>query len=144
MKISQIFSEWENDSKIDLTELDSEALKIPKLHHKYYLILCHEKELIRKLSYEMKKLYLEKHEFYTQGPSKETKDRGWEMPSIGKILRSDVSTYIDADPNIIDLKSKIEEQQEKIDLLESIIKGFVQRGYNIKTALDFQKFKMGL
>lgn len=143
MKLSQIFAEWETDSKIDITELDSEALKIPKLHHKYFLILTQEKEIYRKLLYDMKKLHVEKYEFYTQGPSKETRDRGWEMPAIGKILRSDVNTYIDADPDIISLKSKIEEQQEKIELLDSIIKGFVQRGYNIKTALDFQKFKMG-
>jgi hypothetical protein len=34
-------------------------------------------------------------------------------------------------------------QQEKVDLLESIIKSIHNRGYQLKTALDFLRFTMG-
>ena len=51
--------------------------------------------------------------------------------------------YMDADEDIIKLSLKIGVQQEKIELLESIIKTLINRGYNIKTALDWQRFING-
>jgi hypothetical protein len=35
-------------------------------------------------------------------------------------------------------------QQEKIELLESIIKSLTGRGFNIKAALEWEKFKVGI
>lgn len=143
MKLEQIFAEWEKDSNIDMTELGEESLKISKLHHKYFQMLTYERIQHRKLEAELKTLRLEKHEFYTQGPTKETIDKGWELPPIGKILRSDVANYLEADKDIINLSLKIGIQLEKIDLLKSIITTLNNRGYNIKAAIDWEKFKMG-
>jgi hypothetical protein len=91
----------------------------------------------------MKQLKLEKYEFYTQGPNEETQAKGWRIPAKGLILKSDIPMYMDADPEIIKLSLKIGLQQEKLELLESIIKSFGNRGYNIKAAIDWQKFTMG-
>jgi len=38
---------------------------------------------------------------------------------------------------------KIAYQQEKIDALESIIKMLHNRGFHIKSAIDFERFKVG-
>lgn len=143
MKLDDIFAEWEKDSQIDITELGEEALKISKLHHKYFRILSYERMQYKKLEAELKMLRLEKHEFYTQGPTKETLEKGWKLPAVGKILRSDVNNYIDSDKEIVSLSLKIGMQIEKIDLLESIIKVIINRGYNLKVTLDWEKFKMG-
>jgi hypothetical protein len=143
MKLERIFEEWEKDAEFDKTELGDESLKIAKLHHKYYRMLTQERITKRQLEAELKVLRLEKHEFYTQGPSKETMDRGWVMPPIGKVIKSEVANYIDADRDIIDISLKIGIQSEKIDLLESIIKTLLNRGYNIRAAIDWEKFKMG-
>lgn len=144
MKLEQIFAEWEKDSNIDQTELGEESLKISKLHHKYFQILTYERVQHRKLEAELKVLRLDKHEFYTQGPTKETMDKGWELPPVGKILRSDVTNYLEADKDIVNLSLKIGIQLEKIDLLKSIITTLNSRGYNIKAAIDWEKFKMGI
>lgn len=144
MKLDQIYAEWEKDSNIDITELGEESLKISKLHHKYFQILTYERVQHRKLEAELKVLRLDKHEFYTQGPTKETMDKGWQLPPVGKILRSDVSNYLEADKDIIDVSLKIGIQSEKIDLLKSIITTLNNRGYNIKAAIDWEKFKMGI
>jgi hypothetical protein len=144
MKLEQIFAEWEKDSNIDQTELGEESLKISKLHHKYFQILTYERVQHRKLEAELKVLRLDKHEFYTQGPTKETMDKGWELPPVGKILRSDVTNYLEADKDIVNLSLKIGIQLEKIDLLKSIITTLNNRGYNIKAAIDWEKFKMGI
>lgn len=143
MKIESIFAEWEKDSEPDRTELGNEALIIAKLHHKYFRILSQERLTRRQLENDLKVLRLEKYEFYTQGPTKETMDKGWQMPPIGKILKSDVQNYIEADSDIINLSLKIGIQNEKIDFLESVIKLLMNRGFHIKAAIDWEKFKMG-
>ena len=143
MKFEDIFTAWEKDSTIDRTELADESLKIPKLHHKYYSIFVAERATLRKLESEFKKLKLEKYEFFTQGPTEETRDKGWQMPARGMILKADIPMYMEGDQDIIDLSLKIGMQQEKVEFLESIIKTFQTRGYIIKNAIDFVKFSMG-
>lgn len=143
MKFEELFAEWEKDSKIDKTEITDEALKIPRLHHKYYTIFAGERSSLKKLETEMKSLKLEKFEFYTQGPTQETKDKGWKLPAKGMILKQDLNIYMDADKDIIELSLKIGVVQEKIDFLNSILDSLKTRGYLLKTALDFQKFIMG-
>ena len=143
MKIESIFEEWEKDSQIDKTELDEESIKIPKLHHKYYRQFVSERLLYRKLEADMKQLKLDKHEFYTQGPTKETQEKGWHLPAKGMILKNDLPMYIDGDKDIIELSLKMGYQLEKIELLESILKTLQNRGYSIKTAVDWIKFTQG-
>ena len=142
MNIDEILSLWEVDSKIDTADLDIEAIKIAKLHHKYYEIYIKEKILLRKNEAEYKKLKLEKFEFYTQGPNEET-PKNWKLPPRGMVIKSDVPNYMEADKELIELSLKIGYQQEKVELLDSIIKTFQYRGYNIKAAIDYRKFTMG-
>lgn len=144
MKLEDIFAEWEKDSKIDRTELGEESLKIAQLHHKYFKIFSNERLTLRKLNVDYKQLKLAKYEFYTMGPTEETQELGWQLPPQGKILRADAQQYVEADKDIINLSLKIGLQEEKLELLESIIKGLNSRGYNIKTALDYLKFTSGV
>lgn len=143
MKLDDIFALWDDDSRIDRNALDDEALKLSQLHHKYHRIYTNERLVLRKYEAELKTLKLDKYEFYTQGPTKETQDRGWQLPAIGKIIRSDVGQYLDADKDIIELNLKIGIQHEKIELLESIIKTISNRGFQIKTAVDWIKYTGG-
>lgn len=143
MKFEDVIASWEKDSVIDRTELADESLKIPKLHHKYYSIYVTEKVVLRKLESEFKKLKLDKYEFYTQGPTEETRDKGWRMPARGMILKADIPMYMEGDQDIIDLSLRIGMQQEKVEFIESIIKSLQTRGYIIKNAIDFTKFTMG-
>ena len=143
MTLDDIMEEWKKDCNLDRTELGEESLKIPKLHHKYYQMFSRERLLLKKYESEMKRLKLDKYEFYTMGPSDESRSKGWTIPARGMILKSDVSMYMEADPDIIETNLKISYQQEKTEVLESIIKSFVGRGFNIKAAIEFEKFKMG-
>lgn len=143
MTIDEILESWDEDSNIDLTELDKESINIPKLHHKYYQIYVKEKLLCKKYESEYKKLKLEKYEFYTQGHNEETIDKGWELPAKGVIIKSDIPMYMEADKDIINQSLKIGYQQEKVELLESILKSLNTRGYNIKSAIDWIKFTSG-
>jgi hypothetical protein len=143
LKFENILAEWEKDSIIDKTQIDAESLKIPKLHHKYYTIYVTEKLTLHKLESQLKLLKLEKYEFYTQGHNEDTLAKGWTMPAKGIILKADVNMYMEADKDIIDLSLKIGVQKEKIEMLESIIKIITNRGFTLKTSLDFIKFMSG-
>lgn len=143
MNIDEILEQWQDDVNVDKTELGDEALKIPKLHHKYYQIYVKEKLILRKYDSDLKRLKLDKYEFLTQGPNEETKEKGWKLPPKGMILKGDIPMYLDADEDVINLSLKIGLQQEKIELLESIIKTIINRGFLIKSAIEWQKFTMG-
>lgn len=140
MTIDELLENWEKDSQIDITDLDSEVLNISKLHNKYYKMFVNERMILRTLEAKMKQLKLDKFEFYTQGPNEETMKRGWQLPAKGIILKAELPMYMEADKEIIDLSLKIGLAQEKVDFLESIIRTLPNRGYNIKTAVDYRKF----
>lgn len=143
MKFEDIFDEWKRDSEIDQTDLGNESLKIPKLHHKYYMMLLSERSSLRKLEAQMKQLKLSKYEFYSQGHTEETKKLGWELPPRGIILKADIPMYIEADKDLIDLSLKIGIQGEKVDFLDSIIKSLQTRNFLIKNAIDFLRWTNG-
>lgn len=144
MKIEELFDEWSKDSEIDKTELSDEALKIPKLHHKYYQLFVIERQKLRKFEYDFKQLKLEKYEFFSQGPNEVSQKYGWELPTKGIILKSDIPMYMEADKDLIQLSLKIGLQLEKVEFLESILKTLNNRGYLIKSAIDFIKFTNGV
>lgn len=143
MKFEDIFDEWKRDSEIDQTDLGNESLRIPKLHHKYYMMLLSERSSLRKLEAQMKQLKLSKYEFYSQGHTEDTRKLGWELPPRGIILKADIPMYLEADKDIIDLSLKIGVQGEKVDFLDSILKSLQTRNFLIKNAIDFLRWTNG-
>lgn len=144
MKLEQIFEQWDGDCKINRQELGEEALRISQLHNEYYRIFANERLVLKKYEAELKQLKLEKQEFFILGPTEETHAKGWKLPPQGKVLRADVSNYVDADQDVINLTLRIGMQHEKIDLLESIIRTLRDRNFNIRAAIDWEKFKVGI
>lgn len=143
MKLDDIIELWETDSKLDRTELGEESLKIPQLHSKYFKIFAEERLRLRQLQAEYKRLYRVKHEYYNGIlSSDELQERGWE-PFALKVLKADLSVYMDGDEDLQLITSKINIQEEKISFLESAIKSLSTRGYQIKSAIDWEKFKVG-
>lgn len=143
MTLDEIFELWSEDSDVNRAELGNAALDIAKLHHKYYQIFSRERLMLRKMESELKKLKMEKYEFYVDGPTEDQINNGWKLPPKGRILKSDVSMYIDADNDIIAMNLKIAYQNEKLELLESIIKTIGNRGFQIKSAIDWARFQAG-
>lgn len=142
MTIDDILKLWQEDSNVDKTELGNENLKIPKLHHKYYSILTNERLRLKKLESEYKQLKLDKYEYFSQGASEEHIEKGWK-PLNKIIIKTEVPMYMDADDQIIEMNLKISYQQEKIDMLIDILKMIHNRSFQLKNALEWQRFIMG-
>ena len=143
MKLDDILEMWSEDCKVDRTELGEEALKLPKLHSKYLRIFTEERLLLRKMEEDRKELVLKKHDWFRGVlPEEDLKELGWE-PYRMSLLKSDIPMRLDADQDIIKANLKIAMQQEKVDTLEAIIKSISNRGFLIKSAIDYEKFKVG-
>ena len=144
MHLDEILKNWEVDSVVDKTEIADASLAIPQLHSKYFKIFANEKLLLRKYEAEHKALRFEKWEFYSDGPTKEQVEKGWKLPPKGRILKADVPIYLEGDKDLIELSLKIGLQNEKVALVDNIIKSLSNRSYQLATALGFLKFENGL
>lgn len=144
MTLEELFDVWAVDSKIDRTELGEESIKIPQLHHKYYKLFSIERLGMVKLQEDLRMLKKDLFEYYNGNMSRdELLDRQWEQNPL-KILKSDISTYIDSNKEVVDLNLKIAYAKEKVEFLESVIRSLNNRGYQLKNAIDWEKFKVGI
>jgi len=147
MLLEKIHELWETDAKIDISDIGGETLKISQLHSKYFKILNSERKNLAKKNSELSILKIDKISFYTNGASKEDLAKGWIYPKNapnGKIIKSDVSLYLDADKELIEIKLEIAELEEKIDLLKSILDTIIKRSFVINTYVSHLKFINGV
>ena len=143
MKFDDIMSTWEQDSRMDDTELGAESLKIPLLHHKYYKLYIQEALQLKAFEQDYKSLYRLKYEYYMGVLDQETlAEKGWD-PNPLRILKQDLSIYIDSDEDLQRIQAKIDIQKQKASFLESAIKAITNRGFLIKNAIDWERFKVG-
>lgn len=143
MKIEDIYVMWSKDCEIDMTNISSESSNIPKLHNTYFRIYMDEGMKLKKYRTDYKKLKLLKEQYYRgELDSSELKELGWK-PQPLKILRQDIPTHIEADDDVIQLSLKIGMQEEKVGYLESIIKMINNRGFQLKTIVDWERFRTG-
>lgn len=134
---------WASDAQMDDGELGQESLKVPLLHHKYYKIYVQEALLRKKLEQDFKTLYRLKYEYYMGVLDQHTLiARGWD-PNPLKILKQDLPIYMEGDTDLQLIQAKLDIQKEKLSFLESAIKTITNRGYLIKNAIEWEKFKVG-
>lgn len=144
MTLEEINEMWAKDAKINETDLGNEALKIPMLHNKYYTIYVKEVLRVKKLKMELKELEMAKYEYYTGTMAEEDlKSRGWK-PNPLKIMKSEVSRYIESDKDIIHTSLKIDYHSSIASYLEDVIKNINNRNFIIRSAIDWAKFTQGV
>ena len=51
--------------------------------------------------------------------------------------------FLSADKMIIDIKNKIEEQKEKVELIDTTAKNIINASFNISNAIKWKKFLSG-
>ena len=143
MKLEEIQELWNRDREIDIAELAIESVRIPQLHDKYLKIYIDERIKLKSLEFELSKMVRLKNDYYSGRMAQEDLEKlGWE-PFLGKILKGEMHSYLEADEDVFRIKTKIVMMEEKINYLDSIIKMINNRGFQIKSAIDWIKFKSG-
>jgi|TARA_R110000822_G_scaffold52235_13_gene135450 hypothetical protein len=142
-EIEVIYQMWSEDSKIDDVALDDESLKIPKLHSRYVRILIDERRQLQKMRETHKILHRDKVDYYSGRMGQEDLDeRGWQPLDI-RILKTDVPKYVEGDRVVVNHLIQISEQNEKVQLLVSIMDNIKWRSQHIKNAIEWRKFLGG-
>lgn len=144
MQIDEILSQWKEDSKIDRLELGNASLRTQELHAKYVDIFFHERTVLLKLRERYNKMKRLRYEYWNgQLALEDLKEYGW-PPQPLKILKGDIDLYMESDEILGEIGLRLNVQQEKITVLQEILKAVNQRGFQINTAVNWERFKSGV
>ena len=142
MKLQEILDSWTGDATIDELALDTEALRIPILHAKYIQMYSTEALMLGRYNRLLRELTKDKWEWYGgKKTAQEYKEAGQFNPL--KVIRQDIPTYIDADPEYNELKDKILMAEQKVQVLKEIMQSINNRNWVIKNAIERQRFLQG-
>jgi len=140
--LDQILKHWESDSVIDQTEPGKELIKIPTLHNKYLTILTKHKIASKKANYDYLRMKKTKWEYYTGKMSQEElEEHGWEP--FRYTLKSDISTYLESDNDLIKLLEKKVYHDECVSVIEAIMSELKSRTFQLRDFCQWERFIAG-
>ena len=141
MNLETLQSMWEKDSQIDADNLHTESLKVPALHAKYHDVFNNFLLLRKKAEQQRKNIRHERYEYYSGKSDPEV----YEKNPFGKKIRDKdtMTKYLDADEKLKEINLKIDYYETLLNYIESILKQISNRTYQIKNAIEWQKFIAG-
>ena len=132
---------WERDSHINPDNLHDESLKIPQLHSKYYTIYNTITLLREKARDSYNRIRLERYNYYTGKAPAEVYAA---EPFPYKVREKDaIQRHMDADEKLNTINMKIKYYDTTLKYLEEIIRIISNRTYQIKNAIEWNKFQAG-
>jgi len=141
MNLETIQEMWQKDSVIDPDELHTASLVVPSLHSKYYQLFNDLRLLRARAKKRYQSILHERHLYYSGKAEPEVYEND---PFPYKVREKDaLQRYLDADDKLSEAELKIEYYDTMIDFLENIIKTILNRTYQIKNAIEWQKFIRG-
>ena len=141
MNLESLQEMWKKDSVIDTDLYCEESTKIPQLHMRYmeffntYALMKKEREI------EMRRLIREKWLYYKgKAPSKVYKEVPFDLKLTTK---EEISMFIESDEDICKLQYKIDYIEQMLTFLDGVLRQIGNRNFQIKNAIDWEKFKNG-
>ena len=141
MNLESLQELWKKDSVIDTDLYCEESTKIPQLHMRYmefhntFSLMKKEREL------EMRRLIREKWLYYKgKAPSKVYKEVPFDLKLTTK---EEISMFIESDEDICKLQYKIDYIEQMLTFLDGVLRQIGNRNFQIKNAIDWEKFKNG-
>ena len=127
--------------KVNDGQLDTEALKNQELYAKYLDHKSRFELLLHKAKGDYKKMYREKWEYY--GGKADAKVYATK-PFDLKVLKTDLSIYIESDEDIIKIEHKISYLETVVKYLDGVLRSISSRGWDIKNAISWRQFESGM
>ena len=141
MNLEAIQEMWEKDSHIDPDNLHDESLKIPQLHSKYYTLYNTITLMREKARTQYSKVRLERYNYYT---GKAPAEAYIEEPFPYKVREKDaIQRHLEADDRMNKVDMKIKYYDIMLKFLEEVIRAVSNRTYQIKNAIEWNKFQSG-
>lgn len=141
MNLDEIQDMWKKDSVIDPDNLHDESLKIPQLHAKYYTLYNTITLLREKARETYNKVKLERYNYYSGKAPAEVYDQ---EPFPYKVRDKEaLQRHLDADERLNKIDLKIRYYDIMLKFLEEIIKNVSNRTFQIKNAIEWNRFQAG-
>ena len=148
-KFDKMREDWSEDSAVDFqfknkqysADLGQLALDIPFQHNKYLNHYTDISQIKTSLEFEIRKLVRDKREYY--GGEADAKVYA-EKPFGGRISTQDkMKVYVESDDDVINLEAKIKYLDQMLYWLDQVMKQISNRGFQVKSAIEWEKFING-
>ena len=145
MKLSEIQDEWIKDSSIDELNLGRESTRVPVLHSKYLVQLSKVKLQHRKAESDYYSTRRLKYRYYRGEMTKEELTvLEWSQFQGNKPLKNEMDEFLTVDYDLVLYQDKIEYFKTVMYQLEQIIRSLNSRTWDIKNAIEWNKFTNGM
>ena len=142
MNIEQLQEKWKQDSVIDPDKYGEESVRIPQLHMRYMEFYNTFSLMKKDRESEMRSLIREKWVFYKgKAPAKIYKDTPFDFKLTTK---EEINMFIEADDDVRKLQLKIDYIDQVVFFLDGILRQINGRSYQIKNAIEWERFQSGM
>ena len=139
MNLNDLKEMCNRDTTIGI-DLDGYSISIPELANKYHQLAFDERKTLRFLEAQYDIIKLSRWKYYSGKANPDEYDK---EPFDLKVLRNDIDMFLSADKLIKDIKDRVEEQEEKIKLIDTTAKNIINASFNISNAIKWKKFLSG-
>jgi hypothetical protein len=131
------------DISFDRSEIDSESERTAQIHNKYLVFLLDETTQLETMKRAFDTLWHTQTQYYL---GKASDDVYKEKPFNLKVrpIKSEVEQWLRADPDIQAADVEIKAQEKIVKYLTDTIRQINNRGYEIRSMIDWVRFKHGL
>lgn len=140
MNIEELYNLIQEDTKIDRLDLVNELARCPNLFAKYLGMFQEEKLRLRIMKRKYDEMYKKRRDFYMGTASEEEYQ---EEMNERKVLRQDVSIFLDADNKLQNQVDKVEHQHCIVDMLERVVDNLKYRSKTIDSMIQLIRFEGG-
>ena len=142
MKLEELQQEARKDlAIIDLERLDQESFKNQNIKPKWLEYRSRFDQLLIMSKTNHQRMWRQKWEYY--GGKADAKVYAAKPFDI-KVLKTDLTMYIQSDDEILELQNKISYYESIIKYIDGVIKSIDNRGWDIRNAQDWKKFEAGM
>lgn len=138
----QLVEEAKKDLAIDKEYLETASIQTPDIHNKYLRKYVDAGLALKRAEVELKKVTQRLRKFY-DGKADPEDYEGHEFDPRIKILKADLMKYVETDDEYIQAEDRVFQAKRRVEFLERTVKQIERRGFEIKNAIDWQKFKKG-
>ena len=142
MKLEELQQEARKDlAIIDQERLDQESFKNQNIKPKWLEYRSRFDQLLIMSKTNHQRMWRQKWEYY--GGKADAKVYAAKPFDI-KVLKTDLTMYIQSDDEILELQNKISYYESIIKYIDGVIKSIDNRGWDIRNAQDWKKFEAGM
>ena len=142
MNLENLQELWKKDSEIDTDKYGEESIRIPQLHQRYMEFFNTFSLMKKEREGEMRGMVRQKWIYYKgKAPAKIYKDTPFDFKLTTK---EEINMFIESDEEVRKLQYKIDYIEQVIFFLDGVLRQINGRNFQIKNAIEWDKFQSGM